>query len=53
MWEDIQVGDVIKIIKNKEIPADVLLISSSQKNDKVYVDTKNIDGEVSPLYRQI
>jgi magnesium-transporting ATPase (P-type) len=45
-WEDIQVGDVIKIIKNQEIPADVLLISSSHKNNNVYVDTKNIDGEV-------
>ena len=45
-WEDIQIGDLIKIEKNQEIPADVLLISTANKHNNVYVDTKNIDGEV-------
>ena len=46
MWENIRMGQTIKINKNEEIPADVLLIKSCKSNGIVYVDTMNIDGEV-------
>jgi P-type E1-E2 ATPase len=42
-WQEIKVGDLVKVEKNKEIPADLLLISAPK--DIVFVSTMNLDGE--------
>lgn len=45
-WSDIQCGDVLKIFKQMEIPADIILLSTSNMNQKVcYVSTSNVDGQ--------
>ena len=36
-WKDIRVGDVLYIRKNEEVPADVLLLSSSEKRGECFV----------------
>jgi P-type E1-E2 ATPase len=46
-WEDIKVGDIVKIEKDKEFPADLLLLSAAKGKDIVYVDTMNLDGETN------
>jgi P-type E1-E2 ATPase len=41
----IHVGDVMKIFKGEEFPADMCLLKSSNKNGICFVDTVNLDGE--------
>lgn len=40
-------GDLVKIDKDQEFPADLLLLHASGGKDIVYVDTMNLDGETN------
>ncbi|CCH61473.1 hypothetical protein TBLA_0E04190 [Henningerozyma blattae CBS 6284] len=51
-WKNIKVGDVIRIHNNDEIPADVVLLSTSDVDGNCYVETKNLDGETNLKIRQ-
>jgi P-type E1-E2 ATPase len=46
-WSNVRVGDVVKINKDTEFPADLLLLHASGGKDIVYVDTMNLDGETN------
>ena len=39
-------GEVVKILKDEQLPADIILMKSEKENGVVYVDTMNLDGEV-------
>lgn len=47
IWEDLMVGDFVKIIDNEPIPADILICATSEDENVAYVETKNLDGETN------
>jgi phospholipid-translocating ATPase len=46
-WEDIGVGDVIKLARNEDVPADIVVLHASGDSGHVYVDTMALDGETN------
>ena len=45
-WADVEVGQIIVIKKDETIPADVVLLGSSD-DGTCFVETKNLDGETN------
>ena len=51
-WKDVHVGDVLLIKKNEQIPADIVLLNTSEPQGISYIDTCNLDGETNLKVRQ-
>jgi magnesium-transporting ATPase (P-type) len=50
-WSDIRVGDIVKVEKDQEVPADLLLVNAPK--DIVFVSTMNLDGETNLKDREL
>lgn len=46
-WEDVAVGDFVKIMDDESLPADVLICATSEDENVAFVETKNLDGETN------
>lgn len=43
--ECIEVGDLVLVSRDQDVPCDMVLVASSQPNARCYVTTANLDGE--------
>jgi phospholipid-translocating ATPase len=46
-WEDLRVGDFVRITDHESIPADILICATSEDENVAFVETKNLDGETN------
>ncbi|KAJ1665757.1 phospholipid transporting ATPase [Coemansia sp. RSA 1646] len=46
-WRHLHVGDIVLIRDGDSVPADVLLLNSSDEDGACFVETKNLDGETN------
>ncbi|OAA61827.1 phospholipid-translocating p-type ATPase-like protein [Niveomyces insectorum RCEF 264] len=51
-WKDLQVGDFVRIFNDDELPADVIVLATSDPDGACYIETKNLDGETNLKFRQ-
>lgn len=51
-WKNVRVGDFVRINNNDEIPADIVVMATSDTDGACYVETKNLDGETNLKIRQ-
>ena len=51
-WKNVQVGDFVRIYNDEQIPADVVILSTSDPDGACYIETKNLDGETNLKVRQ-
>ncbi|CAG7855112.1 Phospholipid-transporting ATPase DNF1; AltName: Full=Flippase DNF1 [Serendipita indica DSM 11827] len=46
-WEDVRVGDFVKIRADEPFPGDIIICATSDPEDVAFVETKNLDGETN------
>lgn len=51
-WKNVQVGDFVRIYNEDQVPADIVILSTSDPDGACYVETKNLDGETNLKVRQ-
>jgi phospholipid-translocating ATPase len=47
LWKKLEIGDFVLLRENDQIPADIIVLSTSDADGLCYVETKNLDGETN------
>lgn len=47
LWKKLEVGDVVLLRDNDQVPADIVVLSTSDSDGMCYLETKNLDGETN------
>jgi phospholipid-translocating ATPase len=51
-WRDIRVGDLLYVSNKQPLPADMVILASSEAENICYIETSSIDGETNLKLRR-
>ncbi|KAI8662273.1 hypothetical protein LRP88_03643 [Fusarium phalaenopsidis] len=51
-WQNVRVGDVIRLRRDDPVPADIILLHATGPNGIAYIDTMALDGETNLKSKQ-
>lgn len=46
-WKDVRVGNFVKVYADQSVPADMVILSTSDVDGDCFIDTRNLDGETN------
>ncbi|KAI2637227.1 phospholipid-translocating P-type ATPase [Hypomontagnella submonticulosa] len=46
-WQDVKVGDIVKLVRDEAVSADLVLLHATGENGLAYIDTMDLDGETN------
>ncbi|KAJ7097515.1 hypothetical protein C8R44DRAFT_366257 [Mycena epipterygia] len=52
LWKKLEVGDLVLLRDNEQVPADILVLATSDPDGNCYLETKNLDGETNLKVRK-
>jgi phospholipid-translocating ATPase len=52
LWKKLEVGDIVLLRDNDQVPADIVVLSTSDSEGMCYLETKNLDGETNLKQRK-
>lgn len=47
LWKKLEVGDIVLLRDDDQVPADIVVLSTSDPDGMCYLETKNLDGETN------
>ncbi|KAI0217437.1 phospholipid transporting ATPase [Massospora cicadina] len=51
-WKEVRVGDILKLSRDEAVPADLVILATSEDDGLCFAETKNLDGETNLKSRQ-
>ncbi|KAI1452393.1 phospholipid-translocating P-type ATPase [Annulohypoxylon moriforme] len=51
-WQDLRVGDIIKLQRDHSVPADIIILHATGHNGVAYIETMALDGETNLKSKQ-
>lgn len=52
LWKNLLVGNLIRLKSEQYSPADIVILSSSDRRGYCYIETKNLDGETNLKHKR-
>lgn len=52
LWKKLEVGDIVLLREDEQVPADIVVLNTSDPDGNAYVETKNLDGETNLKVRK-
>lgn len=52
LWKKLEVGDIVMLREDEQVPADIVILNTSDPDGNAYIETKNLDGETNLKVRK-
>ncbi|CBZ50397.1 putative adenylate and guanylate cyclase catalytic domain-containing protein [Neospora caninum Liverpool] len=51
-WQGVRVGNILRLTDGEEVPADIVVLATSNSDGVAYVETSKLDGETNLKFKQ-